>query len=105
MVKNPIMAVVISQVTSGDFVFSEDDSGAEEGEGIFVYRGSFSIVREATQSLTTNVLSCGPKTGSKASSDSDDQLPFFEGIEQEDSQVYEVSKSSISLLERAVFVA
>ena len=75
---------VISQATSDDFAFSMDDSAKEDSEGICAYRDSSSSVQEATQFLATNFFSNGPSTDDKVSSVSDDELPLFEGTNQED---------------------
>ena len=48
------------------------------------FQGNSSTVPEAMESLATNILSCGVSTEGKASSDSDDELPLFEAIDQED---------------------
>ena len=78
MKKNLTVEVAISQITNDDFVFSKDNSDVEEGQGIYTYWGSSSTVQEAMESLATNILSSGPSTEDKASSDSDDKLPLFE---------------------------
>ena len=68
---------VISQISSDSFAFSEVHC-----EDIYAYWGSCSTVWEATESISTNISSCGPSSLDQASSDSDDELPLFVGIHQ-----------------------
>ena len=59
-------------------------SDEEEGEDIYAYWGSSSTLWKATECMSTNISSSGPSSLDQVSSDSNDELPPFVGIDQED---------------------
>ena len=69
---------------SDGFAFSEVDFGEEEGEDIYAYWSSSCTLWKATESMSTNFSYCCPSSLDQASSDSNDELPLFVGISQED---------------------
>ena len=89
---------VVKRLFDDDYIFSEDDSSDEEGEGIFAYAGQQHIDTPEVAGLSRGVVSIwidsstghsvpeGDGTGNKGATDSKGQEDEFSGKNKRDNR-------------------